>query len=72
MRGLIVAGIVVAALGAFVLTRGISYPMHRSAMRVGDFEATVQEQRAIPKWVGVVAVAGGALMIGAGLRGRKT
>jgi hypothetical protein len=71
MKLLILAGLVVAALGVFVLTRGISYPMHRSAMRVGDFEASVQEQRPIPRWVGVVAVAGGALMIGAGLRGRK-
>lgn len=71
MKRWLFAGIVVAALGAFVLTRGISYPSHRSAMRVGGFEASVQEQRAIPRWVGVVAVAGGALMIGAGLRGRK-
>jgi hypothetical protein len=27
--------------------------------------------RAIPTWVGVIAVVGGALMIGAGIRGRK-
>jgi hypothetical protein len=71
MKLLLVAGVVVAALGALVLTKGISYPMHRSAMRVGGFEASVQEERAIPRWVGIVAVAGGALMIGAGLRGRK-
>ena len=71
MKPWLFAGLVVAALGAFVLTRGISYPSHRSSMRVGGFEASVQEQRAIPRWVGVVAVAGGALMIGAGLRGRK-
>src|SRR5512135_2690991 len=68
----IVSGIVVAALGALVLTRGISYPAHRSTMRVGDLQASVQEERAVPGWLGVVAVAGGALMIGAGLRRRNT
>ena len=71
MKAVFFAGVVVAALGAFVLWRGISYPMHRSELRVGGFHASIQEQRAIPKWIGVVAVAGGALMIGAGLRGRK-
>jgi hypothetical protein len=72
MKSLVLAGIVVAVLGVFVLTRGISYPTHRSMMRVGDLEASVQDQRTVPPWLGVVAVGGGALMIGAGLRRRKT
>jgi hypothetical protein len=71
MKPLILAGVVVAALGAFVLFRGISYPSHRTTLRVGDLEASVQEQHALPRWLGVAALAGGALMIGAGLRGRK-
>lgn len=71
MKPLLIAGILVAALGAFVLVRGISYSSNRSVVKVGDFQASVQEQRAIPTWVGIVAVAGGALMIGAGLRGRR-
>jgi hypothetical protein len=71
MKPWIIAGLVVVALGAFVLARGLSYPSHRSMMRVGDLEASVQEQHAIPRWLGVVAIAGGALMIGAGLRHGK-
>lgn len=71
MRPWVFAGIVLAAIGAFVLTRGISYPSHRSAVKVGRFEASVQEQRAVPRWVGGVAIVGGVLMIGAGIRGRK-
>lgn len=71
MKPLLIVGIVVAVLGAIVLTRGLSYPSHRSMMRVGDLQASVTQERAIPLWVGVVAVAGGALMIGASLRGRK-
>ena len=72
MKPLLIAGVVVAALGAFVLTRGLSYPSHRSVLKVGDLSASVQHERAIPAWAGIVAVAGGALMIGISLRGRKS
>jgi hypothetical protein len=71
MKSLMIVGIVVAVLGAFVLTKGLSYPSHRSMMRIGDLQASVQQERAVPTWVGVVLLAGGALMIGASLRGRK-
>jgi uncharacterized membrane protein HdeD (DUF308 family) len=71
MKPMVLAGIVVAALGVVVLSRGLSYPTHRTSMHIGDLEASVQEQRTIPVWVGVVAVVGGALMIGADLRNRK-
>ena len=71
MKPLLIAGIIVAALGAFVLVRGLSYPSHRSMMRIGDLQATVQQDRAVPQWAGIAAVAAGAIMIGAGLRGRK-
>jgi hypothetical protein len=72
MKPWLIAGILVAALGVVVLTRGIRYPSHHSSLRIGDVEASVQEQRAVPTWVGVAAVAAGAVMIGAGLRARKT
>lgn len=71
MKALILAGIVVAAAGVFVLTRGVSYPSHRSMMRIGELQASVREEHAVPKWVGVAAIAGGALLIGAGLRTRR-
>jgi hypothetical protein len=71
MKALLLAGIVVAALGALVLTRGISFPSHHSMLRVGDLQASVQEEHAVPRWLGIAAVAGGALMIGAGLRRKR-
>jgi drug/metabolite transporter (DMT)-like permease len=70
VKPLLIAGIVVAALGAFVLLKGLNYSSNRSVLRVGDVEASVQERRAIPPWVGIAAVAGGALMIGAGVMRR--
>jgi drug/metabolite transporter (DMT)-like permease len=71
MKPLLIVGILVAALGVFVLANGLSYPSHRSVVKVGDFEAGVQETHAVPQWAGIVALVGGVVLIGVGLRGRK-
>lgn len=68
---LLIAGIVIAGLGAFVVLRGLSYGSQREVMRVGDLQASVEVQRAIPTWVGGVAIVGGLLLVGAGLQRRR-
>lgn len=71
MKLLVLIGVIAALFGAYLLTRD-SFGSHRNSIKVGGFEATVQEEREYPKWVGVATLAGGALLIGAGLnRGRK-
>lgn len=70
MKPQMIAGIVLAGLGAFIVLRGLNYGSGRSMMRVGDFQASVEERRAIPTWVGGVAIVGGLLLVGAGLRRR--
>ena len=70
MKWQMIAGIVLAGLGAFIVLRGLSYGSGRTTMRVGDFQASVDEQRAIPTWVGGVAIVGGLLLVGAGVRRR--
>jgi hypothetical protein len=72
MRPLLIGGILVIALGVFVLAHGLRYPGQHTIVKIGDFAAGVQETRAVPRWAGVVALAGGVMMIGFGLRGRKT
>jgi hypothetical protein len=71
MKPLSIAGIVIAAFGAFVLVRGLTYTSQSNVLKVGDVQVTAQERRAIPTWVGGVALVGGLLMIGAGVRGRR-
>lgn len=68
---LLIAGIVIAGLGAFVVLRGLSYGSQREVARVGDLQASVEVQRAIPTWVGGVAIVGGLLLVGAGLQRRR-
>ncbi len=72
MKPLAIAGIVLAVLGAVIVFKGLSYGSQRSVMRVGDLQVSAEEQRAIPVWVGGVAIVGGVLLVvGAGVRRRR-
>lgn len=70
MRPYLIAGIVLLALGAFVLLRGGSFTTRRDVVRVGDVKITADEQQSIPPWAGGVAVAAGVVLVVAGMRKR--
>ena len=71
MKPQLIAGILIAVLGGFIVLRGLNYGSQRSVIRVGEFQTSVEERRAIPTWVGVAAIVGGLLLVGAGAkRGR--
>jgi hypothetical protein len=63
MKPFTVAGILLALLGAFIVFRGMSYGSQRSVMNVGDLQVSAVEQRAIPTWVGGIAIVGGVLLV---------
>ena len=71
MKPTVVAGIVIAGLGAFVLVKGLSYGSQSNVLKVGDLQVTAEEQRMVPAWVGGVAVVGGLVLIGAGVGKRR-
>ena len=68
MKGLTLAGILVAAVGVFILVRGLSYKSSDTVLEVGGLKASVEERRSIPTWVGVAAIVGGLVLVGAGAR----
>jgi hypothetical protein len=70
MRPLTLAGLVLLVLGGFVLLRGLSYTSQKSVLKVGDFQATMEERQTVPPWIGAVAVAGGIVLLVAGSRRR--
>ena len=70
MRPLAVAGLLLLVLGGFVLFRGLSFTSQKSVLKVGDFQASVEERREVPDWAGAVAVAGGLVLLLAGSRRR--
>jgi hypothetical protein len=70
MRGLVLAGILVAAVGIYILVRGLSVTTSDTVLEVGGLKASVEEKRTVPAWVGVAAIVGGLVMVGAGARKR--
>lgn len=71
MKPQMIMGILLATLGAFILIRGLTYGSSRSVMRVGDIQASVEERRAIPPWVGGMAFVGGLILVGTGVRRQR-
>jgi hypothetical protein len=67
MKPLVIAGIVLAGLGAFVLLKGLSYGSQSNVLKVGDIQVTAEEHHMVPTWVGGLAVVGGLVLIGVGV-----
>jgi uncharacterized membrane protein len=70
MRPLTLVGILLLALGAFILFRGMSYKSKDEVLRVGDLKASVEEKHAVPTWAGGAAIIAGVVLIGAGMKRR--
>jgi cytochrome c biogenesis protein CcdA len=70
MRSLIIAGVILIAVGLFVILKPPSYSREESVLKFGDLEARVQQQRTVPGWVGGVLLGAGCVLVVFG--GRKT
>lgn len=70
MRPLALLGIVLLALGAFIVFRGATFKSRDEVLKVGDLEASVEERRAVPTWVGGVALVAGVVLLAAGMKRR--
>ena len=68
MRPLVIVGILLIALGAFVLVRGGSYTSKKDVLKVGDLKVTADGKESIPPWAGGIAIIGGVVLIAAGAR----
>lgn len=71
MRPLSLAGLLLLAAGLYVALHGVSYSSHRSDLRVGDFRASLEEQRVIPAWMGWAGAGLGLALVVAGMRSRR-
>jgi hypothetical protein len=63
MRPLLIIGILLAALGSFAIFRGINYSREESVLKVGDLEAKVRREHAVPEWIGGVALGAGIVLV---------
>jgi len=70
MRPLSLVGILLLVVGAFIVFRGLTYESRDEVLRVGDLKASVEERRAVPTWVGGVAIVAGIALLAAGMKRR--
>jgi hypothetical protein len=70
MRGALIAGFVLAAVGAFIVFRGVSYTQDESVFKLAGIEAKLQQKRRLPEWIGGVALGAGAVLFIVGLKRR--
>ena len=67
--GLIVAGLLIAAVSVGVLMGKFQYTQDKEVLKVGDLSAKVQEQQSAPQWLGIAGlVLGGVLVLGGALK----
>jgi hypothetical protein len=71
MRISAVIGVLLLVFGAFVLVTGLRYPDEKKLVDIGDLEVKATDHKPVPKWVGIVALAGGVALVGAGVAGGR-
>jgi hypothetical protein len=54
--------------GLYVLISSPSYSSEKSLLKIGDVEAKVSQEHAIPPWVGGAGIAVGVILIVVGAR----
>lgn len=70
MRALQIPGLVLIAIGLWLLIRPPSYSHQESVFKVGELEAKVHERRQVPGWVGGLALGAGLVLVVVGSRKR--
>ena len=63
MRALQIAGLVLVAIGLWIIIRPPSYSREESVFKFGDLEAKMQEQRPVPGWAGGMALGAGLVLV---------
>jgi drug/metabolite transporter (DMT)-like permease len=69
MRTPVIIGIGLIVIGGILLVRGGSFTTTTKVLEVGDLSISADERQPIPPWTGILSMAAGAVVIGAG--GRK-
>lgn len=68
MRALQISGLVIIALGLWIIIRPPSYAHEERVFKFGDLEAKMQEQHPVPGWAGGVALGAGLVLFLVGFR----
>ncbi len=70
MRALQISGALLLAIGLWVIIRPPSYTREESVFKFGNIEAKMNQERAVPAWVGGMALGAGIVLVVMGFRKR--
>lgn len=70
MRTAMISGLVLVAAGLYLVLKGVTYTQEQSVLKIGEFEAKMQQQRRVPEWIGGVALGAGVVLVVVGFRRR--
>jgi len=68
MRALQISGLVLIAIGVWIIIRPPSYSHDETVLKFGDIEAKMQQQRTVPGWAGGIALGAGVVLFLVGFR----
>ena len=71
MKAAAIAGIVLIAIGIYVVVGQARYKSDKEVLKIGGLAASVQESHLVPPWTGAIAIAIGGVLVFAGMRGGK-
>jgi hypothetical protein len=72
MRALLLTlGVLLLLGGGYVVVRGLSVTTDKDTLKVGPLEASVEQKKTVPTWMGGLAAAVGAAMIIAGASAKR-
>jgi drug/metabolite transporter (DMT)-like permease len=67
MKAFLITGLALVAAGIFLILRPPHYASEQSVFKIGDVEARMQQERALPAWVGGAVLGAGVVLLGTGL-----
>ena len=67
MKASLIAGLMLIAVGTFLIVRPPHYASEQSVFKLGQLEAKMQREQTVPAWVGGVVLGAGIVLLGVGL-----
>ena len=64
--GLVLAGVILVALGAAAFTGNLDFTHDRQVVKIGDLSASVKEEKSVPQWLGAIGVVAGLGLLAVG------